>query len=92
LILAGGCPEMSVKNYHYTLRNFPEECRHQMYRMFHIKRVKLQDLFIKIFLSKKPLCCYKHFNVSGQCKILYSISSCKLPSCLLPHLANTTPW
>ena len=22
-----GCPETSVRNYHYTLRNIPEECR-----------------------------------------------------------------
>jgi len=73
-----------------------------MYKMFHIKYVKRQELFIKVFLSKKiiyqhmpnyqPLYCYKHFNVSRQHKILYSISSCKLPSCLLPCLANTTPW
>jgi len=22
-----GCPETPIKNYHYTLHNFPEECR-----------------------------------------------------------------
>ena len=51
-----GCPETSVKNYRYTLCNFPQECRYQMYRMFHINCAKLQDLIIEVFLSKKKLC------------------------------------
>ena len=29
-----GCPEKSVRNYHYMLRNCPEERSSQMYQQF----------------------------------------------------------
>jgi len=33
-----GCPEMSLRNYHYTLRNSPEEC-------------SSQDIFLTFFFN-----------------------------------------
>ena len=42
------CPETSVRNHHYSLRNNPEECSSRFYTMFYssVKMYLLQCVFV----------------------------------------------
>ena len=45
-----GCPETSVMNYHYTLRNSPEECSYHPIRGGNVNLTVSFSLVVKTFL------------------------------------------
>jgi hypothetical protein len=45
-----GCPEPSVRNYHYTLRNVPEECSSRLLCGRSLKLLVAKTLLNKILL------------------------------------------
>jgi len=42
-----GCPELSIRNYHYTLRNIPEE------RRSHVGTIFAQEIYGVIYFRSK---------------------------------------
>ena len=57
-----GCPETSVRNYHYALRNNPEQCSSHLLRCGSLKS-RLSSWFVEqLSGSREGLCCMDFSN------------------------------